>query len=135
MGQIDVRKLDLGQLEEQISEAAKLMEMMSHPARLRILCMMLAGEKSVQKLAADAGLSQPAMSHHLKKLRDSNLVITRRDKQKSFMHLRVNMLLPFWKFCTTSIVVTLSFRFLLGVYAINHIQNLDLCGRHHNRCI
>jgi DNA-binding transcriptional ArsR family regulator len=88
MGQIDVRKLDLGQLEEQISEAAKLMEMMSHPARLRILCVMLAGEKSVQKLAADAGLSQPAMSHHLKKLRDSNLVITRRDKQKIFYALK-----------------------------------------------
>ena len=88
MGQIDVRKLDLRQLEEQISEAAKLMEMMSHPARLRILCMMLASEKSVQKLAADTGLSQPAMSHHLKKLRDSNLVITRRDKQKIFYALK-----------------------------------------------
>ncbi len=88
MGQIDVRKLDLGRLEEQISEAAKLMEMMSHPTRLRVLCMMLVGETSVQKLAADAGLPQSAMPHHLKKLRDPNLVITRRDKQKIFYALK-----------------------------------------------
>jgi DNA-binding transcriptional ArsR family regulator len=88
MGPKDIKNLNFEQLDEQIFEAAKLMEMLSHPARLRILCMMLGGEKSVQKLAANAGLSQPAMSHHLKKLRDSNLVMTRRDKQTIFYALK-----------------------------------------------
>ena len=88
MGPKDIKNLNFEQLDEQIFEAAKLMEMLSHPARLRILCMMLGGEKSVRKLATDAGLSQPAMSHHLKKLRDSNLVMTRRDKQTIFYALK-----------------------------------------------
>ena len=64
------------------------MEMLSHPARLRILCTMLGGEKSVQELAINASLSQPAMSHHLRKLRDSELVNTRRDKQTIYYSLK-----------------------------------------------
>ena len=73
--------LNFERLEPQIAEAARLMEMLSHPARLRILCTMLGGEKSVHELAINASLSQPAMSHHLRKLRDSELVNTRRDKR------------------------------------------------------
>ena len=83
-----MKNLNFDQLENQICEAARLMEMLSQPARLRILCTMLGGEKSVQQLALDAGLSQPAMSHHLKKLRDSELVLTRRSKQTIFYTLR-----------------------------------------------
>ena len=45
MGKIDVSNLNFERLEPQISEAARLMEMLSHPARLRILCTMLGGEK------------------------------------------------------------------------------------------
>jgi DNA-binding transcriptional ArsR family regulator len=88
MDTIYVKNLNFDQLENQICEAARLMEMLSQPARLRILCTMLGGEKSVQQLALDAGLSQPAMSHHLKKLRDSELVLTRRSKQTIFYTLK-----------------------------------------------
>ena len=88
MRNIDVTDLDFEQLEPQIFEAARLMEMLSHPARLRILCTMLGGEKSVQELAINASLSQPAMSHHLRKLRDSELVNTRRDKQTIYYSLK-----------------------------------------------
>ena len=88
MGSIDVTDLDFEQLEPQIFEAARLMEMLSHPARLRILCTMLGGEKSVQELAINASLSQPAMSHHLRKLRDSELVNTRREKQTIYYSLK-----------------------------------------------
>ena len=80
MGNIKMTDLDFEQLEPQIFEAARLMEMLSHPARLRILCTMLGGEKSVHELAINASLSQPAMSHHLRKLRDSELVNTRREQ-------------------------------------------------------
>ena len=88
MGKIDVSNLNFERLEPQIAEAARLMEMLSHPARLRILCTMLGGEKNVQELAINASLSQPAMSHHFRKLRDSELVNTRRDKQTIYYSLK-----------------------------------------------
>lgn len=68
-------------LEPRIEEAAHLMGMLAQPHRLRILCILLEGEQSVSSLVALTGLSQPAMSQHLKKLRDADLVRTRRDAQ------------------------------------------------------
>lgn len=78
----------LDDLEPKISEAAKLMEMLSQPHRLKILCILQEGEQSVMRLADAAGLSQPAMSHHLKKLRDSGFVQTRRDAQTIYYGLK-----------------------------------------------
>ena len=82
-----MRLLDFTALEPKIQEAAKLMEMLSQPSRLQILCILLDGEQSVLKLAESVQLSQPAMSHHLKKLRDAKLVTTRRDGQTIFYAL------------------------------------------------
>lgn len=79
--------LDFTELEPKIADAAKLMEMLSQPVRLRLMCILLEGEQCVQSLADSAGLSQPAMSHHLKKLRDAQLVKTRRDGQTIYYAL------------------------------------------------
>lgn len=73
--------IDISLLEPKMNEAAALMSMLSQPARLRILCILLEGEQSVLELAKLCEMSQPAMSHHLKKLRDAELVQTRRDAQ------------------------------------------------------
>ena len=80
--------LDITDLEPKIMEAAKLMEMLSQPVRLRLLCILLEGEQSVLSLATSAKLSQPAMSHHLKKLRDTDLVVTRREGQTIYYSLK-----------------------------------------------
>ena len=80
--------LDSKALEPKITEAAKLMTMLSQPVRLRLMCILLSGEQSVLSLAESAGLSQPAMSHHLKKLRDADLVATRRDGQTIYYSLK-----------------------------------------------
>ena len=79
---------DISVLEPKIAEAAKLMEMLSQPVRLRLMCILLSGEQSVLSLADSAGLSQPAMSHHLKKLRDADLVGTRRDGQTIYYSVK-----------------------------------------------
>lgn len=75
-------------LEPKIREAAALMDMLSQPARLRILCILLEGEQSVLSLAGLVDVSQPAMSHHLKKLRSADLVQTRRDAQTIYYSLK-----------------------------------------------
>lgn len=68
-------------LDDHLTEAANLMNMLSQPVRLKVLCTLVEGEKSVQALTDICGLSQPAMSHHLAKLRAAKLVKTRRDGQ------------------------------------------------------
>jgi DNA-binding transcriptional ArsR family regulator len=68
---------DMAELEPELEKAAHLMQMLSQPIRLKLLCKMTEGEQSVLKLADVAGLSQPATSHHLKTLRDAGLVQTR----------------------------------------------------------
>jgi ArsR family transcriptional regulator, virulence genes transcriptional regulator len=79
---------DISDLEEKIFDASRLLEMMAQPQRLRILCLLMERERSVLGLADATGLTQPAMSHHLKKLRDANLVQTRRDAQTIYYSLR-----------------------------------------------
>ncbi|WP_380055387.1 ArsR/SmtB family transcription factor [Falsihalocynthiibacter sp. SS001] len=68
-------------LDDNLDEAAALMTMLSQPVRLKVLCNLLGEEKSVQTLTEICELSQPAMSHHLAKLRKADLVGTRRDGQ------------------------------------------------------
>lgn len=73
--------MNVNALESKIGRASNLMSMLSQPMRLRILCILVNGEQSVLSLAEKVELSQPAMSHHLKKLRTAELVKTRRDGQ------------------------------------------------------
>lgn len=73
--------LDVMELEPNLGTAAHLMQMLGHPIRLKILCILVEGEQSVLSLADKIKLSQPATSHHLKQLREANLVQTRREAQ------------------------------------------------------
>ncbi|MCR9123583.1 MAG: metalloregulator ArsR/SmtB family transcription factor [Phyllobacteriaceae bacterium] len=79
--------MNMDELEPHIAEAAKLMEMLSQPVRLRILCALSEQKWSVVKLADAVNLSQPAMSHHLRKLREAGLVKTERDAQTIYYSL------------------------------------------------
>ncbi|WP_375566250.1 ArsR/SmtB family transcription factor [Oceaniradius stylonematis] len=80
--------MDIEELEPHIAEAARLMEMLSQPVRLRILCALSEQKWSVVKLAEAVNLSQPAMSHHLRKLREAGLVKTERDAQTIYYSLQ-----------------------------------------------
>ncbi|MGE3918765.1 MAG: ArsR/SmtB family transcription factor, partial [Hyphomicrobiaceae bacterium] len=55
--------------------------LLANPHRLRILCELQAGERSVSALEAVVGLSQSALSQHLAKLREAQIVTTRREAQ------------------------------------------------------
>jgi len=79
--------MNIDELEPHIAEAARLMEMLSQPVRLRILCALSEKQWSVVKLAEAVNLSQPAMSHHLRKLREAGLVKTERDAQTIYYSL------------------------------------------------
>src|SRR5215217_5888323 len=55
--------------------------------RLRLLAMLLHGERSVTELTRATGRQQPNVSKHLAVLRTSRLVATRRDRNRIFYRL------------------------------------------------
>ena len=68
-------------LDPQSEAAAELLKAMANPQRLRVLCLLLEGERSVGQINAQVPLSQSALSQHLGILRERNLVSTRRAAQ------------------------------------------------------
>jgi DNA-binding transcriptional ArsR family regulator len=57
-------------------------EAISHPGRRAMLRLVLEREMPVSELAAQAGMTQPAASQHLKVLRDAGLVRGRVDGRR-----------------------------------------------------
>lgn len=72
------------QLDPQAEAAADLLKVMSNPRRLRVLCLLLEGERSVGQINEKVKLSQSALSQHLGMLREHGLVTTRRESQTVF---------------------------------------------------
>jgi DNA-binding transcriptional ArsR family regulator len=57
-------------------------EAIAEPTRRRILDLLLAGERPVGELVTELAMSQPAVSRHLRVLRDAGLVAARTDAQR-----------------------------------------------------
>jgi DNA-binding transcriptional ArsR family regulator len=74
-------------MQAQAAEAAALLKAMANPQRLKVLCLLLGGEKSVGDLNRDIDLSQSALSQHLAVLREHGLVSTRRHAQTIYYAL------------------------------------------------
>jgi ArsR family transcriptional regulator len=77
----------LKSMRRNAAEAAAMLRMLSHEARLAVLCELSGGERSAGALVESSGLSQSALSQHLAKLRDEGLVKTRRDGQTIYYAL------------------------------------------------
>ena len=67
---------------------AAVMEALAEPSRRRIVELLLGGERSVGRLAAETGLAQPAVSKHLRVLREAGLVEARREAQLRLYRIR-----------------------------------------------
>lgn len=78
---------DLDAMLAHAEEAATMLRALGHGARLKVLCELVEGERSVGELVKAAGLSQSALSQHLAKLREEGIVETRRDGQTIFYRL------------------------------------------------
>jgi ArsR family transcriptional regulator len=77
----------LKSMRRKAAEAAAMLRMLSHEARLAVLCELSGGERSAGALVESSGLSQSALSQHLAKLRDEGLVKTRREGQTIYYAL------------------------------------------------
>src|SRR4029078_13520285 len=72
--------------------ALELFEVVAEPNRRRILDLLLAREQPVGDLVAALSVSQPAVSKHLRVLRDAGLVDARVDGQRRLYRVRAEPL-------------------------------------------
>ena len=73
--------MDMQKLDKAALAATDLLTVLASPNRLKILCNLLDGEKSVGEIAALVGIREPAASQHLSVLRKERLVRSRRSGQ------------------------------------------------------
>ncbi len=65
--------------EQQFFMAADIFSMLCDSTRLRILWLLCHAEECVSDIAAAVNMSSPAVSHHLKTLKQSGLITSRRE--------------------------------------------------------
>ena len=67
-----------GMGEDALSDLAELFKLFADSTRVKILCDLTGGEKSVTEICADLEMNQSAVSHQLKLLKTGKLVACRR---------------------------------------------------------
>lgn len=70
--------------KEHIETAARALKAISHPLRLKILCIVGAQEVCVQDIVEAVGTSQSNISQHLAILRDKGVLQTRKDANRVY---------------------------------------------------
>ncbi|MBC8519748.1 MAG: winged helix-turn-helix transcriptional regulator [Gammaproteobacteria bacterium] len=70
--------------DEDIDRASRSLKAMSHPLRLKILCVLGKDELSVQQIVDAVGTSQSNISQHLSTLRDRGILDSYKDANRVF---------------------------------------------------
>ena len=95
---------------EAFENLAKVLELAGNEVRLKILFLLEEeNELCPCDLSDILGMSIPAVSQHLRKLKDGNILITRREAQTIYYKLKkehIKILKPFFKFIRQSSVIT-----------------------------
>jgi len=73
------QRIDSAALERAAGEAAEMLKVLANPARLRILCALLSGERTVVELEEALGASQSYVSGQLARMRAEGMVAPARD--------------------------------------------------------
>jgi len=78
---------DQTKLLENAQQVSAILKQLANPYRLMILCSISTGELTVGDLNNQVDLSQSALSQHLAKLRESEIVTTRRESQTIYYRI------------------------------------------------
>ena len=81
---VSLNRSELMAREEDIDQASRSLKAMSHPLRLKILCVLGNKEVSVQDIVENVGTSQSNISQHLAILRDKGILKSRKDANRVF---------------------------------------------------
>ena len=77
-------------------QVARIGKAISSPKRLELIELLCQGEKAVEMLAQEASISMKLASAHLRELRSSRLVETRREGKNIFYRLADKRVADFW---------------------------------------
>ena len=87
---VEIVPLDIFALigkSENIEQAAVAMQAMSHPLRIKILCLLSSGEMMVQEITDAVGSTQSNISQHLGILRACGMINSRKQATKVFYRI------------------------------------------------
>jgi len=71
-----------------LESATELMRFLSNPQRLTLLCFIGENEESVGDLADKLNMSTSALSQHLSRLKNADIISSRREHNKIFYKLK-----------------------------------------------
>lgn len=83
----ETENLHLEVMKKNATDVSILLKSLAHPARLKILCFLLDGEKNVNELIGFCETSQSAVSQYLIRMKHEGLLSSRRDG--IFMYYRI----------------------------------------------
>lgn len=70
--------------EEEITGVSEALKQLGDPSRLRIFWLLCHCEECVLNIAAMVNMSSPAVSHHLRLLKNSGLIVSRREGKEMY---------------------------------------------------
>lgn len=70
-----------------INRAARCLKAMSHPLRLKILCVLGKDEISVQDIVEQVGTSQSNISQHLAILREKDILMYKKEANRVYYYI------------------------------------------------
>ncbi len=84
---VDDATISADEMAQNARQACEFLKAMSHETRLRVLCLLMEGEKSVSELEECLGIRQASVSQQLQRLRAERMVATRRDGKAVYYSL------------------------------------------------
>lgn len=78
------------EMENKAKDVVGLLKGLANVHRIKILCLLADGEKSVSELIKATGIAQTSMSQHLLKLRDEGIVDYRREHRTLYYSVTNN---------------------------------------------
>lgn len=92
--------------DAEIDRAARCLKAMSHPLRLKILCVLGSESINVQDIVEQVGTSQSNISQHLSILREKGILGSKKEANRVFYYIDDERMLKLIKmmrdvFCTT----------------------------------
>ena len=83
--------------EHSAAHVAELFRAFSDTSRVRIMSALLSGEKNVGALAELVGISESAVSHHMRGLRQMRLVVAHKDGKEVYYRVEDSHIITLFK--------------------------------------
>lgn len=80
-------EVELTEHDDQIDQTARVLKVMGHPLRLKILCMLGDQEMRVQDIVEGVGTTQSNVSQHLGALFEQRLLDSRRESNRVYYRI------------------------------------------------